>query len=114
MLKLTAKNPWQLGDLIRAAVTYNTTAPEATFNLEVFRWEISVSGARSKVDREEFLNLSMDPASPNYAPTALPQRSKLVDGAPVGATADAAGSSTSMAPLEAATHTALATGWNAR
>jgi len=114
VLKLTAKNPGQLGDLIRAAVTYNTTAPEATFNLEVFRWEISVSGARSKVDREEFLNLSMDPASPNYAPTALTQRSKLVDGAPVGATAGAAGSSTSMAPLEAATHTALISDWNAR
>ncbi|MBL8625113.1 MAG: phage tail sheath family protein [Myxococcales bacterium] len=114
VLKLTAKNPGQLGDLIRAAVTYNTTAPEATFNLEVFRWEISVSGARSKVDREEFLNLSMDPASPNYAPTALTQRSKLVDGAAVGVTAGAAGSSTSMAPLEAGTHTALATSWNAR
>lgn len=79
MITLRAKNPGVLGDLIRATVNYNTATPESTFNLEVFRWEISATGAKSKVDREELLNLSMDQNAPNYALAAISQRSKLVD-----------------------------------
>jgi uncharacterized protein len=81
MLVLQAKNPGALGDLLRATVNYNTATPDATFNLEVFRWEISVTGAKTKVEREELLNLSMDPNAPNFALTAITQRSKLVDAA---------------------------------
>ncbi|TMQ12974.1 MAG: phage tail sheath family protein [Deltaproteobacteria bacterium] len=112
VLTLTAKNPGALGDLLRAAVTYNTAAPDATFNLEVFRWQISPTGTKTKTEREEFLNLSMDPASPNYAATTLQQKSKLVDAtAALGLTA-IAGYSVSIEPIERATHTDLATWWN--
>ena len=112
VLTLTAKNPGVLGDLLRAAVTYNTATPDATFNLEVFRWQISATGTKTKIDREEFLNLSMDPASPNYAVTSLTQKSKLVDATAVAGLTPVAGHSVSVQPVEAATFGALATWWN--
>lgn len=114
VLTLRAKNAGELGDLIRAAVTYNTAAPDSTFNLEVFRWSIQPTGARSKVDREEFLNLSMDPDSPSYAVAALNQRSKLVEvplPAPVPTAAD--GRSIGMAPLEATNANTMVSAFNA-
>lgn len=108
VLQLTAKNPGALGDLLRAAVTYNTATPDATFNLEVFRWSITPTGAKTKTEREEFLNLSMDPASPNYAVTTLTQKSKLVDaalGAGYAGIGPKRGFSLSMAPWEATDNT---------
>ncbi|WP_437779029.1 phage tail sheath family protein [Sorangium sp. So ce1097] len=78
-LVLTAKNPGTLGDSIRAAVTYNGQYPEATFNMEIFRWETNSAGNRTKVAREEWKNLSMDPAASTYAPTFLSQKSSLVN-----------------------------------
>ena len=104
VLSLTAKNPGVLGDLLRAAVTYDTATPDATFNLEVFRWQITPTGAKTKVDRETFLNLSMDPASPNFAVTTLSQKSKLVAaelGADYASIAQNRGFSLSMIPWEA-------------
>lgn len=86
-LVLTAKNPGTLGDTIRAAVTYRGQYPEATFNLEVFRWVIDSRGQKTKVDREEWNNLTMDPALPTYAPTFLSQKSALVNAAEPGAAA---------------------------
>lgn len=99
-LVLTAKNPGAGGDLIRAIVTYNTASPEATFNLELFRWEL-VGGTKQKRDREELLNLSMDPLSPNYAEAIIKQRSKLVNAvdANVGGPPPAPGFSVAMRPL---------------
>lgn len=101
VLELTARNPGDLGNFIRARVTYNTAAPEATFNLEVYRWEFT-GGVKRAVDREELTNLSMDPASPSYAPSVITQRSKLVTAldvsAPPGA-ADRRGLSISGRPI---------------
>lgn len=77
VLELTARNPGDLGNFVRARVTYNTAVPESTFNLEVFRWEFT-GGLKRAVDREELTNLSMDPASPSYAQAVITQRSKLV------------------------------------
>src|SRR5262249_50270087 len=78
-LELTAKNPGSIGDTIRTAVTYSTQYPEATFNMEIFRMQTDSAGNRTKVDREDWKNLSMDPSSSSYAPTFLSQKSALVN-----------------------------------
>ncbi len=80
-LVLTAKNPGSLGDSIRAAVTYSGQYPEATFNVEIFRWQTDSAGNRTKVAAESWKNLSMDPASATYAPIFLTQKSALVNAA---------------------------------
>ncbi len=78
-LKLSAKDRGVLGESIRARVFYNGAQPEVTFNLELFRWEVSSTGARVKKDAETWRNLSMDPKSPSYAPDFLTQNSRLID-----------------------------------
>ena len=80
-LTLTAKDLGAAGENIRALVTYNGSQPEVTFNLELFRWEVTSTGAQVKRAGETWRNLSMDPASPSYAPTFLTQNSQLVDAA---------------------------------
>jgi hypothetical protein len=78
-LTLTAKDAGALGNNLRAVVTYAGAQPEATFNLELFRWEIDSAGRRVKKDTEVWQNLSMDPAAPTYAPLFLTQNSRLLD-----------------------------------
>ncbi|MEM9190788.1 MAG: phage tail sheath C-terminal domain-containing protein [Myxococcota bacterium] len=78
-LEVRAKQAGVLGNSIRIGVDYNTAFPEATFNLEVFRWEVGPTGQRSKVETEKWSNLSMDPASSTFAPTFLTQKSKLIE-----------------------------------
>jgi phage tail sheath protein FI len=101
-IQLRAKNPGALGDYVRIGVNYNTAQPEATFNLEIFRWDISPGGSKKKTDQETFLNLSMDPKSPSFVETALNQKSKLVE-VPTGTTTPTAqqGFSASTVPIEA-------------
>lgn len=77
-LRLTAKRPGSQGDSIRAEVRYNGTNRESTFNLELFRWQVDARGQRSAVEREVWNDLTMDPASPRYAPTFLTQKSAHV------------------------------------
>ena len=78
-LRLTAVNAGLLSSKIRAAVTYDTDQPEATFNLEVFRWDTDPANNPVKSAGELWRNLSMDPASASYAPAFLTQNSKLVN-----------------------------------
>ena len=77
-LILTAKDKGLDGENIRAVVTYGGTLPEATFNLELYAWELQ-RGQRVKTRREVWKNLSMDTTSSSFAPTFLTQNSKLVD-----------------------------------
>ncbi len=77
-LQLSATDAGVLGDTIRVAVNYDTANPEATFNMELFRWAVDSRGQKTKADREVFQSLSMDPSSPQYAVDQLNQRSKLV------------------------------------
>ena len=49
VLRLVAKQHGAIGEAIRAAVTYAGPHPEATFNLELFRWERG--GGRSAARR---------------------------------------------------------------
>lgn len=88
-LEFTARSPGPEGNDIRLRVDYNTPAPEATFNLEVFRWE-RVSGTTLKRDTEQYAALSMDPASPRYVVAAL-AASKLVEAKDLNAAPPAAG-----------------------
>jgi len=79
VLTLTAKDPGLAGEMIRANVTYGGPQPEVTFNMDLFRWQVDSNGRRTKTGIESWKNLSMDPASPLFAPDFLTQNSKLVD-----------------------------------
>jgi Bacteriophage tail sheath protein len=79
VLRLEAKDLGTNGENLRAVVTYNGPQPEATFNLELFRWQVDATGQRTQQDGETWRNLSMDPNSPGYAPTFISQNSKLVN-----------------------------------
>ncbi len=74
VLEVSAKDAGNWGNGIRLEVDYNTTNPEETFNLRVFHEE---NGA--VISSESFLNLSMNPNSPRYAPIFVTQSSKLID-----------------------------------
>lgn len=77
-LILTAKDSGLAGEDIRAVVTYSGAQPESVFNMELYLWETE-QGRRDKKRREVWRSLSMDPASPRFAPTFITQNSQLVD-----------------------------------
>jgi len=83
-LALTAVSPGTSGDDIRATVAYDTDLPESTFTIELFRWSVTASGDRVATLAESWRNLSMNPASPMYAPAFLTQKSALVSAAAPG------------------------------
>ncbi len=84
VLQLRAKDAGLVGESIRAKVTYNGPQPEATFNIDLFRWDVNTSGQRVRVDQESWKRLSMDPNSASYAQDFLTQNSKLVDAFDIG------------------------------
>jgi phage tail sheath protein FI len=99
VLELTAKSQGLVGETIRAIVSYSGAQPEATFTIELFRWDL-VNNRRVPVAGEVWPNLTMDPNAPTYAPDFLTQNSKLVSAAEAaGAPAPANGSSTSGRPV---------------
>ncbi len=77
-MTLTARNAGIRGDSIRATVTYDTLQPEATFNMEVFRWDRDAAGRQVKAASELWRNLTMNPLSASYAPAVITENSKLV------------------------------------
>jgi uncharacterized protein len=84
VLALTALSAGTLGDTIRVSVDYNTPTPEQTFNLRLFQSTTDSRGQPAQANGETWTNLSMDPASPFYAPTVLTQKSSLVNATDVG------------------------------
>ncbi|MFT3769506.1 MAG: phage tail sheath C-terminal domain-containing protein [Minicystis sp.] len=102
VLQLTAKSAGVFGRTIRAAVTYSGPRPEATFNIEIFRWVKDPSSPDTLVpgDRELWTNLSMDPTSRRYAPDFITQASKLVDAKLPGPLTAGNGYSQSGRPLD--------------
>jgi uncharacterized protein len=78
VLVLTARSAGKLGNDVRAAVNYNTPTPEASFNLELFRWARDASGTLVRQALESHSNLSMNPQSARYAPKYITQNSALV------------------------------------
>ena len=77
-LELKARHPGTDGGQIRAEVDYDTTSPESTFNLRVFRVIEPIPGNLVETESETWGNLSMDPGSPRYVETLLNADSKLV------------------------------------
>jgi Bacteriophage tail sheath protein len=111
-LTLTAASPGRKGDQIGAVVTYDTDQPESTFNLSLFRWDTTPGGDRVQTLTEIWRNLSMNPKSPNYAPTYLTQNSKLVTAASPGAVTPNAAFSQSGRPFDMANN-AFQAAWGA-
>ena len=79
VLLLTAKEAGQIGDTIRVAIDYNTSSPESSFNVRIFRHEADGQGGLLEVESEQFSNLTMDPGSGQYAVDVISQQSKLVN-----------------------------------
>ncbi len=85
-LTLEALSGGSSGSAVRAAVTYTSNLPESGFDIEVFRWQLDGGGRTTKVAQETWRNLSMNPASPMYAPAFLTANSALVKASvPTGA-----------------------------
>src|SRR6267378_1093850 len=77
-LLVTALSAGPFGNDIRVGVNYNTAAPEATFNLEVFRWVKGTTGVPQKSQVEFFAALSMDKDHPRYVEDIVNLASKLI------------------------------------
>jgi uncharacterized protein len=78
VLTLTAKSAGTDGNNIRARVDYNTSAPERTFNLRVYREIFDVSGTPQIIEEEVYTDLTMDAASSRSVVKVLEQTSSLV------------------------------------
>jgi hypothetical protein len=74
VLVATAKAEGVWANTVRLEVDYNTPNPDETFNLRV----IQEADGRV-VTTESFLNLSMAPSSPRFAPSFVTQSSDLID-----------------------------------
>ena len=77
-LAIEAKSPGIIGDTIRIAVDYDTSLPETTFNMTVFRWDTNSSGALEQAQLESHINLSMDTASSRYVENIVNRDSQLI------------------------------------
>lgn len=74
VLRTRAKNAGNWGNAVYLQVDYNTPNPDETFNLRVIYRE-----GGTEIASESFTNLSMNPASPRFAPAFVTQSSKLID-----------------------------------
>jgi phage tail sheath protein FI len=87
-LILSALYPGVRGGQIRFAVDYNTTSPDATFNLSAFRLGVDSRGSRTRTGQEVWPNLTMDPSAPQSAVSIITNGSALLSAAagtaPVG------------------------------
>ncbi len=99
-LRVVASSPGVLGDNIRVNVTYNGSHPEATFNMEIFRWDTNSGGQLVKSSVENWTGLSMDPVHPRYAATYVNQNSSLVKLTDLAVGAAAEGSTMSGRPMD--------------
>lgn len=104
-LEIVARSPGAFGNDIRVGVSYGTTDPESTFNMEVFRWTKTSTGADVKADAEVYVGLSMNPASPRYAKDVLEQQSHLVRANDISGGASATGFSQGGRPIASRTQT---------
>ena len=78
VLRLTANDAGEDGNLIRAEVNYNTANPEGTFNLTLYRRLVGPTGTVTQDGLETFTNLSMNPASGRFVETVVNSSSQLV------------------------------------
>lgn len=110
-LDIEAKSAGTFGDDIRAAVNYNTSLPESTFNLEIFRWQKNSSGALQKSQIENYVAVSMNPKHPRYAVDLVNTASALVKVANRNVAASATGYSQSGFAVSATSDAIARTQW---
>ncbi len=79
VLIVTAKDAGSDGNLIRVEIDYATDSPERTFNLTVFLALVQSNGITKRDAETTYRNLSMDPASPRFAPRIVSEESDLID-----------------------------------
>jgi hypothetical protein len=82
VLRLEDRSAGAIGETIRVHVDYNTSSPESTFNLTVFREEGDPRGVIRVVERERFTDLTMNPDSRNYVVDNINRQSNLVKAEP--------------------------------
>jgi Bacteriophage tail sheath protein len=97
VLSLESRDAGFDANQLRARVDYNTSSPERTFNLTIFRETFDASGAAVVSASETHTDLGMDPDGPRYAVTILDQQSQLVR-----TTTDPAQAATNLATVNAA------------
>jgi Bacteriophage tail sheath protein len=95
VLTAAAKNAGNWGNGIHLEVDYNTDFPDETFNLKVISEDNGV-----EVANEPYIELTMDPNSPRYAPTFVTQSSSIIDLASIPATSTIDGYSESRRPFD--------------
>lgn len=78
VLIVEAKNAGSAANALQLRVDYQTSSPERTFNLKVYKPITKSDGTSDVLLAETFSELSMDPDSPNYAPKAVKQSSELI------------------------------------
>ena len=90
-----AKDDGKIGESIRLVVDYETSQPEATFNLTVYRDVTGAGGQVQQAETETFKELSTNSNSGAYVVTQLEANSKLIRAIPIAGVATTAGFSLS-------------------
>jgi phage tail sheath protein FI len=98
VLVVSAKNAGTAGNNIQIGVDYDTSSPERTFNLTVLL-PVTKSNGSIVFEAAEpaYKNLSMDPASPRFAPLIVSRQSDLIN----VAVDSSIGGPTTVTPLDA-------------
>jgi uncharacterized protein len=78
VLTLTANDAGEDGNLLRAEVDYDTSNPESTFNLTVYRRIVGPTGTVTQAGLETFNDLSMNSKSGRSVETVVNSASLLV------------------------------------
>jgi len=81
VLTLVARSAGAIGATIRIQVDYDTSNPESTFNMTIFREEADSGGVIQAVESEIFKELTMRPGMGNNAVDVLNLQSVLVTAA---------------------------------
>ena len=113
VLGVSALSAGLYGDAIRMAVNYNTQLPESTFNLTVFRWNKTSTGALQRTGIENYVSVSMDPIHPRYAPDIVNRASLLVQLTNLGVAPAPGGYAQSGYAVSSATTAVFRTQWMA-
>lgn len=78
VITLEARDAGGDGNSLRARVDFDTSSPESTFNLTVFREVFDASGLPVIEQTESFSDLGMSPTGARYVQTIVNQQSSLV------------------------------------
>ncbi len=78
VLTLSARSAGVIGGTVRVQVDYDTSSPESTFNMTVFREEEDASGTLQRVETERFEELTMRPGVAGHVVDVLESQSALV------------------------------------